>query len=139
MRKYLLPTGCVLLAFLANSVAQVEDNAAPSGKTAIFLSQATIAELRSALSIDTGREDELKAEVDKWQKKYEDASSAVQVIQNIDEHDARFHHPSFNRFTPFNVINKRRQVATEQDSVDEAFFRLTIAKRALSVYLESLR
>ena len=145
VRRYLLPAACVLLAALANSIAQ---QAAPQDdpKTAIFLSQSTIAELRAALSVSDTREYELRAEVDKWTQALEIAQQGADRVASIDEHDKAFHHPLTKSpsnpdgfFSPFNAGIKRRLVAEAQQPVEEATGRLAFAKRALTNYLESLR
>ena len=107
-------------------------------KTAILLSQSTIAELRDALSIDTGREDELRAEVDKWGEALAAATSRVEAIQAVDEHDERFFHPLIGSFSPFSQGIKRKQVLEAQGLVEEATGRLAFAKHALKTYLGGL-
>ena len=110
----------------------------PDPKTAIFLPQSVIAGLREALSVSDTREDELRSEVSRWEEALELATVAVQVIKNVDEHDARFFHPSFNRHTPFSRGIKERQVLDAQGDVEEATGRLAFARAALRNYLETL-
>jgi hypothetical protein len=101
------------------------DDTPDDPKTAVMLPQSVIAALREALSVSDTREDELRAEVDRWKTALDEAEAMVDEIQATDE------------FYPGK--NGVRRLLNELPDLGSLKTELSIARTALRTYLEGLR